>query len=205
MLVHDKVLRCIDSCPHCGIAKPLLSQKWISDCIDIPNTSYGKKWGVYICSSCNKFILAEGKLGNQSTNEIECLYPEVKEIPNELPERAKKFLEQAFSSLNAPDGAAMLAGSAVDSMLKEKGLKEGSVYTRIETAVKDGILTKEMGEWAHEVRLGSNRPRHSDEQNPHVTPQEAEQACEFASTLGYVLFVLPERVSRGKKAAEAAS
>lgn len=52
-----------------------------------------------------------------------------------------------------------------------------------------------MGAWAHDVRLGSNRPRHADQDDPHATPQEARQAIEFAKTLGTVLFVLPNRIA----------
>ena len=96
----------------------------------------------------------------------------------------------------------MLAGSAVDAMLKDKELVEGSVYNRIDQAVKQGILTSDMADWAHEVRLGSNRPRHADKDAPHVTQDEAAQAVEFTRTLGHILYVLPERVRRGKAAAE---
>ena len=90
-------------------------------------------------------------------------------------------------------------------MLKAKGLLEGSVYERIEKAVKEGVLTPDMGEWAHEVRLGSNRPRHADIETPHVSHSEAEQALEFVRTLGQVLFVLPARVREGRATSRKAS
>ena len=50
----------------------------------------------------------------------------------------------------------MLAASAVDSMLKEKGYKDGSLYKRIEQAAGDHLITAEMASWAHEVRLDAN-------------------------------------------------
>jgi hypothetical protein len=62
-----------------------------------------------------------------------------------------------------------------------------------------------MGEWAHEVRLGSNRPRHADNETPHVTSEEAKQSVEFADALGYFLFVLSKQVERGTNAAIKAS
>src|SRR5215472_16757457 len=91
----------------------------------------------------------------------------------------------------------------VDAMLKHLGLTEGSVYKRIDAAVGQHILTKAMGQWAHEVRLGSNRPRHADIKEPHVTSQQAEQSVDFAEALGHYLFVLPSRVTRGIAAAKA--
>lgn len=39
------------------------------------------------------------------------------------------------------------AGSAVDAMLKELGYTKGSVYERIDQAVKDRRLTEAMGPW----------------------------------------------------------
>jgi uncharacterized protein DUF4145 len=104
------------------------------------------------------------------------MYPAARPVAEELPETARSYLKQATESLHAPDGAAMLAGASVDAMLKSKGLESGSVYERIEEAVKQGILTRDMAEWAHEVRLGSNRPRHADKGRPHTTHEEAKQA-----------------------------
>lgn len=98
-----------------------------------------------------------------------------------------------------------MAGSAVDAMLKKLGYTEGSLYARIDKAVQDHKLTQDMGDWAHEVRLGSNRPRHADAEKPHVSSTEAAQSVEFAEALGTFLFVLSTRIARGTEAAKAAS
>ena len=91
----------------------------------------------------------------------------------------------------------MVAGSAVDAMLKHLGYESGSVYARIDQAKSDGLLTSGMAEWAHSVRLGANRPRHADKDAPHVSPAEARQSVDFAEALGNFLFVLTARVNRG--------
>jgi hypothetical protein len=121
----------------------------------------------------------------------------VKRAATEIPELARSYLQQAFETLHAPDAAAVMAGSAVDAMLKHLNLVEGSVYSRIEEAVSQHILTPAMGEWAHEVRLGSNRPRHADKEDPHVSLEQAKQSVEFAEALGHFLFVLSSRVKKG--------
>jgi hypothetical protein len=151
-------------------------------------------------------VLAEGPAApeNMVLLPVFRLYPEQKSAAEELPERARTYLQQAYETQNAPDACAVMAGSAVDAMLKELGLTEGSVYARIETAVEKNLLTKSMGEWAHEVRLGSNRPRHADNEHPHVSPKEAAQSVEFAEALGHFLFVLSARIDRGIEAAKTA-
>ncbi len=98
-----------------------------------------------------------------------------------------------------------MAGSAVDAMLKHKGLEKGTLNERIDQALEKNILTEAMATWAHSVRLGSNRPRHADKSAPHVTPEEAQQSVEFAEALGSFLFVLSARIQRGIEAAAKAS
>ncbi len=187
-------------CPQCGTANPTLQREWRSDCI-IPRgeMTYGINWGVYKCTTCRKFVLTQSIRGNGHTIDVERTYPPTTTVEAAMPERAAKYLIQAIESSHAPDGAVMLAGSSVDAMLKAKGLTEGSLYSRIDQAVKDHLLTVEMGDWAHEVRLGSNRPRHADDDDPHVTPAEAAQSIEFVKTLGHILFVLPERIKNGRE------
>jgi hypothetical protein len=92
----------------------------------------------------------------------------------------------------------MLAASAVDAMLKAKGLTDGVLYTRIEKAAADHLITQEMSAWAHEVRLDANDQRHADENAPLPTEDDARRAIAFASALGEFLFVLPAKVSRGR-------
>lgn len=93
----------------------------------------------------------------------------------------------------------MLTASAVDAMLKDKGFKDGSLYTRIDTAAKDHLITDEMAAWAHEIRLDANDQRHADEEGVLPSAADAEKVIEFASALAQFLYVLPARVERGRK------
>ena len=115
-----------------------------------------------------------------------------------LPPRAKDFLTQAIASVHAPAGAVMLTASSVDAMLKAKGYREGSLYTRIDAAANDHLITEEMSAWAHEIRLDANDQRHADEEAPLPEAADAEKAIEFAKALAQFLFVLPARVERGR-------
>ncbi|WP_453968852.1 DUF4145 domain-containing protein [Amorphus sp. MBR-141] len=132
------------------------------------------------------------------------LWPEAKTAHEDIPELARTYLQQAFETLHAPDAAAVMAGSAVDAMLKHLGYSSGSLYTRIDEALQKNLLTKGMADWAHTVRLESNRPRHADAERPNVTREEARQSVDFAEALGNFLFVLTARIERGIKAAREA-
>ena len=92
----------------------------------------------------------------------------------------------------------MLCASSVDAMLKEKGLKEGSLYKRIEDASKNNLITEEMSLWAHEVRLDANDERHADEGAELPSETDAKRCIDFVKALADFLFILPARIERGR-------
>lgn len=162
-----------------------------------------KAWALYLCATCGGGVVVEGTTAFHDSL-VANVFPAPRIAHEDVPSVARTFLQQAFDVLHAPDAAAVMAGSAVDAMLKAKGYHEGSLYSRIDKAREDGLLTQGMAEWAHSVRLGSNRPRHADVDRPHVNPDEAKQSVEFAEALGSFLFVLTARIERGIAAAETA-
>ncbi len=193
-------------CPHCNIASPKFIQVWGNDsALPRSDKEPPSRWAAHRCTTCGSLITFKGEPGSPVANSIiVAMFPEAKIAHTDIPEPARTFLQQAYETLHAPDAAAVMAGSAVDAMLKLHKLTEGSLYARIDEALESNLLTKGMADWAHSVRLGSNRPRHADEKHPHVSPGEAKQSVDFAEALGNFLFVLTARIDRGIKAAEAA-
>jgi hypothetical protein len=61
------------------------------------------------------------------------------------------------------------------------------------------LLTKDMAEWAHEIRLDANDERHADVASIGATADDAARCLEFTDALADLLFVLPPRVRRGRK------
>jgi len=190
-------------CPYCGVARPQMLPVWFGGFQGGVNGHPSRVWGSFRCTSCGQFVLAAGYANhNDATAYIEYVYPGIRTAAEELPEAARTYLQQAYETLHAPDAAAVMAGSAVDAMLKAKGYADGSLYARVDQAVTDHVLTKEMGDWAHWVRLGSNRPRHADKDSPHVSAIEAQQSVDFAHALGEFLFVLSSRIAKGIEKAQ---
>jgi hypothetical protein len=180
-------------CPHCMIARPNLS---LQHQLGTTNSSATRPryWGIYVCSTCGGVVSAwSGTMGQDAKEH----FPSALAVAAELPERPRTFLLQAQESLHAPAGAVMLAASAVDSMLKLRGLTEGSLYTRIEQAAVQHLITLDVSKWAYEVRLETNDQRHADESAPLPTDADAKRSIDFAAALGEILFVLPARVRRG--------
>lgn len=198
-------LRGLASCPYCGVSSPIMQSVWQTQQL-AARGDQGKKseWGAHQCTSCAGVVVVMGVAGktrNVGSVPIARMFPAGRKASDKLPAIAATFLQQAFSTLHAPDAAAVMAGSAVDAMLKHLGLNDGSLYVRIDQAREKGLLTKGMADWAHSVRLGSNRPRHADVDNPHVSSEDAQRSVNFAEALGNFLFVLTAQIEEAAKAA----
>ncbi len=190
-------------CPHCSVATPTLQRVWAShDGYGTPRSDgqQHRAWCCYLCTSCGGAVTARG-YGKGINQDAEAIFPRSKEAHVDIPPTPRTFLQQAYETLYAPDASAVMAGSAVDAMLKHFGHTDGSLYKRIDEALEARLLTKGMADWAHSVRLGSNRPRHADENNPHVTGEEAQRSVDFAEALGNFLFVLTKQIDDGIAAA----
>ena len=183
----------LSRCPHCAVARPHLSLQWHTG----TNNSAGNRsrhWAIYLCTTCGGLVSAWAASSGQEAQDH---FPKAASVAAEIPERPRTFLAQAQESLHAPAGAVMLAASAVDSMLKHRGLSEGNLYTRIEKAAEQHLITIEMTKWAHAVRLDANDQRHADEAASLPNEADAQRSIDFAVALAEILFVLPVRVERG--------
>ena len=189
----------IDRCPHCSIAMPSMMNRASSASADHAGKN-PRTWALYGCASCGGMVMAVAPGGPNNNGDVVQFWPASDVISEAIPQRAREFLGQAIASIHAPAGAVMLTASAVDAMLKEKGLKEGSLNSRIDAAAKTNLITSEMAAWAHEIRLDANDQRHADEDAQLLSATDATKAIEFARALAQFLYVLPARVARGRKA-----
>lgn len=185
-------------CPYCRVDQPNLNSV---HAVQTDNFSGDNRrfWKAYKCLRCGGLVIAASK---EDRGEVSELYPAPIMFDDAIPQRARTFLEQAVNSLHAPAGSVMLSASAVDAMLKAKGYGSGSLYSRIDQAKADNLITEEMGRWAHAVRLDANEQRHADEGKELPTPSDAQRSIDFVTALGHLLFVLPRRVEKGMKDAE---
>lgn len=187
----------LNRCPHCSIDNPNLNNL-TSDQNTTTDTNDNRRiWRMYKCSRCGGVVTASANPHNRVVLEI---FPSLTSVNEVLPLKVKAYLQQAIDSKFASSGSVMLCASAVDAVLKSKNYKAGSLYSRIKLAIKDGVITEDMGTWAHQVRLDANDERHSDDDAIMPTVDDANQAIQFTQTLAELLFVLPSKVSRGIEA-----
>lgn len=190
----------LSRCPACSVSHPSLTVVFETTTADHSGGNQ-RLWKVYRCSHCGGLVTAFALHGRKQ--EVADYFPQSSGVADAVPEPARTYLSQAVESLHAPAGAVMLCASAIDAMLKKKGLRKGHLYPRIEEAKDQNLITEEMAAWAHNIRLDANEPRHADEAAPLPTEEDARRCVDFAEALADLIFVLPARVLRGRTMAEA--
>ena len=135
-------------CPHCSRANPSCEKVYgFNSKSGAGGTNYN--WAVYTCGPCGLPIVVGGP-DHLTTSKWQ--FPnEGDPVPEVLPAKVRSYLQQASESLHSPSGANMLCASAIDAMLKDRDLKKGSLYSRIDAAAESGLITEEMAAWAHDV------------------------------------------------------
>lgn len=186
----------LERCPHCNVNKPSLAMIG-ADFSTYSNAKYRRFWRTYYCGMCGMVVTA---FSSDENGFVDSYFPKSVSLGEYLPPNAKAYLSAALNCKHEPIACVISAASAVDAMLKSRGLTEGSLYIRIDQAVEQNLITEDMSKWAHHVRLEANAQRHADENDPLPTSTDADRCLEFAITLGRILYELPELVSHGLKA-----
>jgi len=185
----------LPKCPHCGVANPALEKKFECYYRGVASDKT-RDWSIYFCRSCGLLVAAGGPHGTGGVVDI--IIPQSRSLDLAIPERPRRYLQEALDTLHAPSASIMVSASAVDALLKDCGLTKGSLYNRIDQAAKSHLITTGMAEWAHEVRLDANDERHADEHAVAPNSSDAQRCFDFALAVAEYLFVLPAKVARGR-------
>ena len=177
-------------CPHCHVARPNMSVK---NAYDFSKNGTYKIGVTYVCTSCGSAVVAESWQWEQPATKI---YPMIEKLSETIPETARILLQEAFDTLGSPNTSIVASNSSIDIMLLEKGYKDEQLYDRIKKALADGLITKEMSEWAHKIRYESNISRHPKLDMQLASSEEAEMAAAFARTLADYFYVMPNEIKK---------
>ena len=126
-------------CPHCGVDSPSL--RFVFQLQPQSFLGQHRHWRLYVCARCAGIVSAEAPAFDHQATFV---YPSSREVSEDIPERARTYLSQAVESISAPAGSVMLSASSVDAMLKAKSLPSGTLYSRIDEAAKQNLITEEM-------------------------------------------------------------
>lgn len=176
---------------------------------------------VFQCQSCFKLMVAEvasNEIGgpsvlaqnsvypvvvnNHPQTEVTSTYPEIKSYvaPSSTPDRASKFFLESMEDFARGrfETSAMNCRKVIDIATKHLHLgNEDKLVRRISALREQGLITQEMADWAHIVRIDTNGAVHSDEE---FTQDEVDQLLKFTEVFLTYAFTLPALVRDKREA-----
>lgn len=166
--------------------------------------------GAYECMNCNSLSVATvPQSGGSATNleqadhqistQAAMWAPETvtgREFPD-APEHIAKAADEAYrsSSIGAFMGATILARAAIEATAKAKGISQGTLYSKIDQMVTQGVIRRVIADGAHEVRHLGNDMAHGDIEEP-VEREDVEDVLELMSLVLQEAFETEARVRR---------
>jgi hypothetical protein len=169
-----------------------------------PTSDKRLNFDVYKCENCAGFVhvlwsAGEYNHGHGLYNYRVLPWPlDAKPEPSEnWPEGMKRFWVQAHHSLSNEnwDAANLMARSAVQFVVRERGAVDAKLKVQINDLVTKGVLHPLMKDWADEVRLLANESAHPAAPVPaEVTPQDAKDIVNFLDLLLLYLYDLPKQI-----------
>ncbi|PRD13993.1 DUF4145 domain-containing protein [Pantoea coffeiphila] len=198
------------SCPHC--LKERAVMRFIKEAPLRPR-SFSL---VFQCNSCFKLLIAEVEtdvyggpeayaknqlypviVNNNVEFRVKGYYPSQISIaaPDSTPERAAKFYIEAKEDFarGRYETSAMNCRKVIDIATKCLHLgEEDKLVRRISALRATGLITQEMADWAHIVRIDTNGAVHSDEE---FTKEEVDQLLKFTEVFLTYSFTLPAMVA----------
>ncbi len=123
-------------------------------------------------------------------------------IPDHVPDNITIFFQQGMDNLNKNnwDAAGAMFGKVIDITTKKIDPElKGSLYERIEQLAKKHLITPDLKDWAHKIRLIRNDALH--EASP-TGEQEAHDIQIFTDLFLRYVFTLPGILEERRNTAE---
>ncbi len=158
---------------------------------------YNRIWWIGICNYCKKPVLVK--------NDGAIVFPRPLPSPTDkrIPEHIRKDIDEAkiCFSAGAYRACAVMARRAIQSSAIDKGAGNGKLVEQINELGKQGVITKDLKEWATVVRWVGNDAAHPSKDD--VLEDDAEDILKLAEQFLEVIYVTPalaqeRRKKRGK-------
>lgn len=178
------------------------------------NSSKKLNFDLYQCRNCMGFVhvLWSAQEFGSSMQGLYNFYvlpaPIGKPRPSDCwPENVQRYWTQAHEALRREswDAAVVMARSALQLALRDKGAVKGTLYSEIENLASKGILPPLIKDWSHEVRDLGNDSAHPDSQAPQPSSQDAEDIVHFLDSTLMYLYDFPKHVSDYRQRRQSAS
>jgi len=191
-------------CPYCKRHTSLTPAPRTVECgydklrtICLWERGYNDIWWIGICNYCKQPVLVH--------NKGDIIYPQPLPSPSDerIPENIRKDLDEAkiCFSVGAFRACAVMARRAMQSACINKGSSKDRLVDQLEELARNGIITRDLKEWADVVRWVGNDAAHPGKEE--VSQEDAKDILSLAEQFLHVVYVAPaiakERKSKRRK------
>lgn len=159
---------------------------------------YPVKFEVAECNNCAQHFLSVRDL---SSDKILAMYPQT--LPGHVNEKIPKAIKVDFEealvceAAGSYRGAAALARRTLQVICLDKGAPENKkLHQQIDWLFDNNIITKDIKDWAHEVRYVGNDAAHPNATT--VTKDDAHDILDLLESMCDVLYIAPARAAERK-------
>lgn len=207
-------------CPYCGAEKVGFTLACgVRSSLTPPQVAKRTRY-LMLCSNCEEAIvgvldLPRGRSVSLEAHEcthdptkagyvLAAFYPKpaCSRCPEHTPEVLERLFLQASNALKRGDADASGAMSrkvldnSTQQLLAEDAAKDRTINARIDALAEKGMLTSELAQWAHEIRLSGNDAVH--DLDPY-TIDEAGELLTFVELYLTYIYTLPGRLEERRR------
>ena len=185
-------------CPYCGKETYVFQETNSYDFTEAVS-SFGKiniltsKWWAGTCRACKKPMLV--------INYGENIYPVPQPNPSneKIPDTIRLDLDEAklCLSVGAYRGCAVLTRRAIQNACLDKGTPKADLVDQINNLFDKRIITKDVRDWATDVRWIGNDAAHVNKEP--VEADDAEDSLKLAESFLEILYVIPKISEESRK------
>lgn len=182
-------------CPRCEVVALLVPvAEWEKQSLVLAT--------IYMCPNCSKPVFLDWQASYLGVPPV---YPLGKppDIHQAIPPSVASDYKEALQcfTINAPRATVAMCRRALQTSVIEQGAKkDANLVDQIDDLNQQGKITKDLRDWAHQIRLTGNLGAHPDTDGlKDVTPQDAEEVLNFLDSYFNYVYILPAQVKKHKE------
>lgn len=149
------------------------------------------------CDHCGELILQIYRIKDKKRILIDQYPKRIPRLHKSIPERVGDDYIEAMKcfDVGANRASVVMCRRALQSSVIEKGAKKNRLVDQIDELYDSQIITKDIRDWAHEIRLTGNIGAHPDEDGlQDVTPEDADELIKFMEEYLNYVYIMPAKV-----------
>ena len=204
-------------CWHCGCYSHMTQQGNVASTGTHGKLPRGNVWfAIFKCDACGYLTMGmihyltsnDGTMAAQAQSDFQdddlrrivwlpqtSVWKEYEDVPTDIAAVASEAY--ACSSINANRAAVLMARTALEATAKNKGVTSGSLYEKIDELAAGNIITGQLAQEAHEIRLLGNEMAHGDPSTP-VSGEDVSDILGFLDTVLDYVYQQPIAIQKRK-------